>query len=468
MEGMIKKYAEWIMRQESADYLLRKDESGNIHLLTDYAFGVVRFYDLEKYQIVELSVTNSKTDENSFYLHFELKDLDRAKTLFLEMTESLRRLKDKKRTKVLLCCSSAITTSFFMIRLNEAAKVLSLDMDFMAVSYNDLFVKGFECDVILLAPQISYVYEKTSEILKDKIVLTIPPSIFGEYDVQRLIDLVRLGMINKENERKEEMYPAERMEFPNLPKLLIISIIVEYTEIRIIYRIYDKGEMISSEEILKDHYELIDLEDVIDVAIARNPDIEIVCVVTPGVINNGRMTFRSAGIYDIDVVKLFDEKYHREFIIVNDANMMALGYYGLQKKSKNVSFYFHPHAARTAGVGNVVDGKLHAGSHQIAGEMQYLHSLIQYTDDPSKLAGTIEGSLEIIAKYMISIIACVDPDIIVIYCDMLTDITELSDAISIYVQPRFIPELIKVPDVIEYMFVGGLMQCADQWKKTGK
>ncbi len=40
-----------------------------------------------------------------------------------------------------------------------------------AIGYTDLFNVGNDYDVILLAPQISFMHAKVQEILKDKIVL---------------------------------------------------------------------------------------------------------------------------------------------------------------------------------------------------------------------------------------------------------------------------------------------------------
>ncbi|MDO4521375.1 MAG: hypothetical protein Q4B44_07000, partial [Erysipelotrichaceae bacterium] len=55
-----------------------------------------------------------------------------------------------------------------------------------------------------------------------------------------------------------------------------------------------------------------------------------------------------------------------------------------------------------------------------------------------------------------------NPEQIIISCDMVYDLGELKKELAKYVQEEFIPELIKVDDVIEYMFVGGMMQCVQE------
>ncbi len=466
-ERLLQDFKNWAARQESSEYIISFSHEKGDHIIvdTEYARGTTSFYLLENFVVVEMSVVNKHTSEAVFYLHFELKDLEHAQELFQEMVSAVLKQKVTSTRRILLCCSSAITTSFFKEKLNNAAKLLKLNMTFEAVSYNNLFVEGYDCDMILLAPQIAYDYDKIREVLKDKLVLKIPASIFAAYNVSELLDFVNRSILENDLEKKAKMVPAERMEFRNTPRMLIISVIVEYESIRFIYRIYDTGLVTHEDEVIKQRFEIRDLEDMLDFEMARFPGIRMVCINSPGVFWKGHMTFRSAGIYDVDVESRFVGKYQVPFIFVNDANSMALGYYGLQKNTRNLSFYFHPRAARTAGVGNVVNGALFTGRNNLAGEMQYVHKIIRYSRDPSELVRTPEGSLEVVTKYLLTIIANFDPELIVIYCDMIYDLDQVRDALAEYMQREFIPELIKTDDVIEYMFVGGMILCVEYLSK---
>lgn len=462
--SLLKQYKDWALKQTSPEYEVSfyQDKYDHIIVSTEYAEGTVAFYPLENFDIVEMAVVNKITSEAVFYLHFELKDLEHARELFGELVETVLKQKDSNVTKVLLCCSSGITTHYFLEKLRSANELLNLEMEFSAVNYSNLYVKAYENDVILLAPQISFEYEKVRDILTSKIVGVVPTSVFGSYDISGLLRFVRQLLSEREQQQKEKMLPAERMEFKNTPRMLIISVIVEFGSIRFVYRIYDAGTVTHQDEVIKRKFSIDDLEDMLDFELARFPGIEMICINSPGVFYKGHMTFRSAGIFNVDVEKRFTEKYGRKILFINDANAMALGFYGLQKKTRSLSFYFHPHAARTAGVGNVVNGTLYTGTNNISGEMQYLHKIIHYSDDPDVLLRTPEGTLEIVAKYLISLIATFNPEQIIISCDMVYDLGELKKELAKYVQEEFIPELIKVDDVIEYMFVGGMMQCVQE------
>ena len=454
---MFKKYYDWIFSQHEEGLRKVTGEGYNIFIEAVAASAYVNMYEIHGIPIVELGVVNTKTGENTFYLHFDFKDLNRAKDLYRQMIEHLMKQLNSSRTKVVLCCSSALTTSFFMTRLNKAAEVLELEMDFYAIGYENLFVKGFESDIILLAPQVSYLQKRAEEILKGRIVRSIPASIFGSYDINGLLNMITQAQKEEEEKKKLTFIPALRMKYGNTPMILIVSVIVESRSVQLVYRVYDQGHMIHQIEVLKETFELEDIADMLAVTLGMYEDVEDIVINTPGVYTDGKLTFRSAGIIGVDVQEYFS-RFNRRVIIVNDANAMALGYYGLQKKSENIAFYFHPHAARTAGVGNIVSGRLIKGHHGLAGEMQYIHKITAYSDDPARLALTPEGTLEIVSRYLVSIIASYAPEIIAVYCDMVPDIDELKQEVGKFIQPEFLPEIVKVENVIEYMFVGGIME----------
>ncbi|MCR5794792.1 MAG: ROK family protein [Solobacterium sp.] len=456
--SLTREYREWILTHHDLSYTVQElhDKADRILFVTDYAVAAVSFRKL-KYEIVELSITEKKSEDIKFYLHFELNDLYHAQELFEEMLSSLYDLRTQIKIKVLLCCTSGLTTSYFAMRLNEVAGVLDLEYEFEAVSYDRLFERAYTSNIILLAPQVSYLYEKAAGILKGKRIIRIPPVIFAKYDAAGMIEIIR-----SEPEKDIPAGEKQQLTVANHRKLLIISVISEFKRSRIIYRIYDDEKIIEEAVILKDYYRVRDLEDIVDVSLTGVPDLDMICVCTPGVIYDGHLTFKMYRIYDVDVAGLFSEKYHIPCIFENDANAMVQGYYLSQDKYKDISFYFHPHASRKGGVGNMIGGKLHKGRNNIAGEMQYLADAFAYSKKPEDLVWTPEGAVELLSKYLTAIISCIDPEAIIIHCDMITDTEDLRNELKNTFQEQFIPDLIKVEDVTEYMFAGMIRLANDQ------
>ncbi len=459
-EEIIREYKEWILQQTSDEYTIEQisvNGHERIKLSAPYADAFVDFIELQA-TVCELEIISRKDDSNQFYLHFEMYDLDHAKELFREMIECFIELKDKQKTKVILCCSSALTTSFFVLKLQEAADLLNLNYEFSAVSYDRLFVSGFSADVVLLAPQIRYLYPTVRGILKDTIVTSVPTAIFAQYDTEGLLRLVAEKTAEKKRVVREVHENTEKLYFAG--SILVIAVICEYDVKKIMYRVYEHGRIVRQNQIIKGTYTVRDLEDLIDVVVSNNL-IDTICIATPGVIDRGRLTFKESRIYDVEVQKRFENRYEKRVIFINDANAMALGFHALQEKYSNISFYFHPHAARICGVGHIVDGKLLRGRNNIAGEMQFIVNIMEFSAEPRELARTPEGSLELVSKYLTAIISCVDPEAIAISCDMIPDLDILRNRLAMDIRPDFLPDMIKVDDVSEYMFAGGIALAKD-------
>ncbi len=464
----LEEYREWILKQKDPGYELidTEDAHRTIIVRTEYAEASASFVDVATISrnlsgvIVELKIMETGREEESFYLHFEFKELPHAKELFEEMITALRKMEDHKKLKIALCCSSALTSSFFADKLNRAAVFNETGWEFRAVSYNRLYEHGFESDVVMLAPQIAYVHDRVRDILKDSLVLKIPARIFGSYDVDGMFSYIRTGIDQKKKNsmhHNDHSISAVKME----GRVLVIAVISEFRGRQFSYRVYHNGVVEMEDRIRKSTYNMRDIEDIIDVVLSRT-SVDRICIATPGVVKEGRLTFHEAGLLDIDADRAFTRKYGIPVVFINDANAMALGFYRMQGKYRNLIFYFHPHAARICGTGTIIDGKLNQGRNHIAGEMQFLVKALHWSDDPSELARTPEGSLELVSGYLTAMIASIDPEAVGIYCDMVPDMGELTTEIGRFIRPDCIPMLIKVDDVTEYMFTGAMAYIADQ------
>ena len=152
-------FKQWILIQDQSQCQIYLDDKNEniIDIKTNYSFSQVIFNPLN---IIELSVTNTMTQNIEFYLHFQMKTMKHATELFNEMMNNILQLVDKPKIKILLSCSGGLTTSYFASKLNEAAQILDYHYEVRAIGYTDLFNVGNEYDVILLAPQISFMHAK--------------------------------------------------------------------------------------------------------------------------------------------------------------------------------------------------------------------------------------------------------------------------------------------------------------------
>lgn len=71
-----------------------------------------------------------------------MNTLKHAVSLFNEMITCLLKLDYEAKTKVLLCCSGGLTTSYFAQEINKASKLLKNTIEVSAVGYNQLYQIG--------------------------------------------------------------------------------------------------------------------------------------------------------------------------------------------------------------------------------------------------------------------------------------------------------------------------------------
>lgn len=453
-------FKEWIIceKEKNYDVYIEGVEENIIVIKNKYSYSQIIF---NRMNIIELCVTNLLTNELEFYLHFQMTTIKHAIELFREMLESIRSISKKPIIKVLLTCSGGLTTSYFAQKLNEAAKILYKDYEIDAIAYQQLFHVGEQYDIILLAPQISYAHAKVQTILKNQIVLNIPSGIFAKYDVGGLFDLIGNALTQKKEVIEEQIDVSLKLNHYSNKKVLCLSIIRNSERIHIVYRLYDeKNRVVIDNEIIKLRVSLQDFFDIIDTIIIHYPDISTVGITVPGIINNGFISSTGIdGFQNFDLGKAFKERYQQNLVISNDVNATAVGIYASQNEYSSLSFLFQP-ISTLSGIGNIVDGKLLKGRSNIAGEAQYLP--IMSNGDKNILNKTPEGAIELAAKQVGSIISLLDPEAIFIGCVLIPDMKELRCELEKYINTEYIPELVKIERMQEYIVLGQFILCLQE------
>ena len=425
-------FKKWILFHQYKYCSIKEDEENNIVIEGTEVIGHINFYDQD---IVEYVLVNKKTKENEFYLHFQFHSFQHAIELFNEMMHLVRQINKTSCLKVLLVCSGGLTTGYFAAKLTEAVDFLHLNMQVDARGYHEVYQIAQDYDMVLLAPQVSYLYSEVRKILKNQVVLKIPPTIFGKYDVRECIRLIEK---NQEELNKEPIKKEEPLHIANLKKSCKKILCLSFKR-----RLY-----------LQDYY------DIIDSMLVHYPDIEVIGLSTPGIIEKDKIVSISVeGLEEIDIQRDFVSKYKQKFIFENEANAVAEGFYAVSPEYENVSFIFQP-MITLSGVGNVVNGKLVKGAHHISGEVQYLP--LNYSKDVLELHKTPEGALEALSKTIAAITSIIDPQCIVFFCFLIIDIEDVKQEVEEYIPKEYLPDIIQVYYLEEYMLLGTLILCIEE------
>ena len=451
-------YKKWILFQQidNCQIMLSSKDQNKIILETKYGVANVIFY---KFNIIELNVISKIDQESCFFLHFQMNNINHAINLFYEMVECLKTLIKKPKIKILLCCSGGLTTTYFAYKIDEAIQLFALDYEIAATGYNELFKKGEQYDVILLAPQVSFMYAKVKKIFKDKYLLNIPAQVFAKYDVKEILNLVDQELIKKRNKNGQvQLLSIRNKTITFHRKFLCISLFRNRNRIHIAYRLYQsQSDIIVNNETIKQRITIQDIYDVIDTVLLNYPGIEVIGFSTPGIVNNGFATTASInGFDDMNYKKLFTSKYSQKFIITNDVNTAAIGYHATQNQYSSIVLLFQPMSTK-AGAGIIIDNKLINGKHNVAGEMKYLP--VNLLEKGANVYKTPEDIIKIVKYISLSIISVIGPEAIVIFCSLLPNIEDLENELKTVLPQEYIPRLIKIDDIQEYIFLGQTIIC---------
>lgn len=268
-------------------------------------------------------------------------------------------------------------------------------MEVKAVGYNCLFHEAQDYDVILLAPQIYYVYSKVKAILNKKVVLKIPTNIFASYDVGKIISLLlKEKKYDIKKEKNKPLLLKRLLKYQMM--ILCLSLYQNKDKYYMAYRLYDHQKILVDREIIKSSFCLDDIYDVFDTLFMTYPTIDRVNVSVNTIVNDGNIQKDFIlGLMSQDFKTVLKNKYNKDFYITND----VIGYYASQTKYSSCVFLFQP-TNSIGGSGIVINGSLTLGNHGIAGEMKYLP--LDLSDSQNKLSMSIEGNIGLFSKTILS------------------------------------------------------------------
>lgn len=449
-------FKKWLTFQKSEEYTISEEHEPDeaIVLESDVTIGRIVFHDQ---CVMELSVTNKKTDQIEYYLHFQMQTLKHAVCLFREMVSTMSTFNEQKTVKVLLSCTSGLTTGFFAEELNTAAQAMHKDYSFEAVAYNELANVGTDYNIILLAPQISYQEARVRSIFDRTPVTTIPSIAFAKYDCEAVFKLIEKTLFEDENEEDTATLPGVLRMSINYPdQILAIGIIKSAHHVHLHYRVYEKQNILTYGDIIKHQIALVDFNDIINMALMKCPHIKYVAIASPGIISYGHLTLPAHGFDHTDVIGYLQGLHPSlKFSLDNDVNAIAAGLYALQDDIDTLSFMYLPRGHHTGGVGNIFKGQLVKGYKNVAGEVKYMP--LAYSDDPVELGKTEEGSREIVAKTLAGVISVFGPEEIAYYSSNVPSVDELYHAIKNYIPEEYIPPIKKIENLKEYILFGEMI-----------
>ena len=451
-----REYIGWIASQPHNGFSVTQENDDQIVIRSEKSEGEVLVYHLET-DVVEMRLSDRATHENFFFLHFELKEEDHAHGLYREMIDTLKKHESRCTLHVLLSCTSGMTTGFFAEKLNEAAKTLSLDHEYSAVAFSSIHNAGFNADVILLAPQIAWQLKKVKEVFTDQLVITIPASVFASYDAGKVIALIHEERTKQKKTREQTAIAKVMRDIDTNAVLFAVNMTHDLNSTRYVQRLYEAGNVLLTEEVIKEQDSIQDIYDILDTAlraIRKNFHVDACAISLPGIVNYGNERER------VDYENLssqLSERYELPVYVHHNTAAVAYGYYAQQEKYDIVCYHSQVTGSLIGGTGSVYRGIPLDGRKQMGGELEpvFFHHWPERSE--KKDSGTAEEIKEAVIFYLLMCIAEIAPEVILVRSALTPDMDELKEELKKYIDEKYIPDLIHVRDITEYALLGTML-----------
>lgn len=487
MTNLATEFHSWIMsrammlRHAIEGCTVEAPDAEHVVLTTEKAVAHVNFYELDPGmpEVIELNIVPADDPDNpTFFLHFEMDDLDHAKQLFGELTDTLAQLTAQKVTKILLTCTSAMTTTFFARKLQEVAGTLSLDFEFEATNITRALEVAGDYTAVMLAPQVHMRRAEMVERHPDLVVFEIPGAVFGSYDAGTALRMLLNAL--SENALAARLEQADTRIVRRLDNdkcVLVISGVYGVGNALYKYRIYSHGEAVldgMTERPVRDRRTdaLEGVEQDVKGILAglrvqghSLEELDAIGIAIPGVVDGSRARMVTSTGEPHDFTCL-SELLGVPVFVDNNANAAAVGCYVSQDGHESVALHRQPTGYTVGGQGLVVDGRLVRGAHGLAGEMGYLVRQMGVRDRLDERAWTSEGMRELVSTYLMMEIAVASPEVIYVAVDLLPDMDELRAELARWLPEGTVPELVHVCDYHERVIVGEYALCLNALRQA--
>ena len=160
-----------------------------IHFENDDILGVVTSY---YNHLCEEEIFDKKDHSLLFYLHYEMVNIKQCCHLFEEFFDALKYNISKPPIKILLCCSTGLTTGFFATKTQELIHLEHSNYELEAIGYSEIPIMYEKYDAIYFAPQITYLIPEAILITKKQTAIyEIPATIFATLDSKAFLDILK-------------------------------------------------------------------------------------------------------------------------------------------------------------------------------------------------------------------------------------------------------------------------------------
>lgn len=459
MQAIGEEFRSWVRAQRLAGHAVVALDDNRMRAFAGELTAEINIYtfgdeaDVVEYQIVR------KDEDPLFFLHFALDDMLRARDLFDQMAKALEEQEGRTTTRVLICCTSALTTSLFAAKMTEAARTLSLDYEFSAMPVERALVEADEYAAVLLAPQVAHLRSQMMEAHPKLVVFEIPAKVFGSYDAGAALRLVLHAFRDELGGNETEATLRAVRDLSDDRRVLIITLFIMRDHCRLGYRLYDRGVGVTEGVVRKPYLDFRDIDDLLDTMGLRGVDVsslDAVGIAVPGVTFRGTVSLPNVFEDDYELGIHLSQRLGIPVYVDNNCNAAAVGCYVSQDEVENLVFYRHAFGHEAGGYGTVIDGTLLKGRHNLAGEPKYFERCFAFDTSFEECVWSADGMHELALNVICAGMALVAPDAVYLAVDTVDDAEEFRNMLREVFEDEYVPAVYVVGDYVERVYLGTL------------
>ncbi|WP_028545856.1 ROK family transcriptional regulator [Paenibacillus taiwanensis] len=216
-------------------------------------------------------------------------------------------------------------------------------------------------------------------------------------------------------------------------------------------------------EVDVDQLDLAQLESIMDRLLADYPAIQAIGLGLPGAEHEGKMIVSDyQSLLGVSLSTHLYSRYKRPIIIENDVNAAVIGFSTRQHVAlEQTVVYFYFPQRHPPGAGIFMNGRLHKGKGNFAGEVAHIPLGIPWGD--STLSATFDTWCCAIAKLTVAVSSVLNPDLVVLcgYGIKQEHVKAVVDRCSTQLPPSVMPHLHHSEDFAADYLSGMIVQTLD-------
>ncbi|MFC3748647.1 ROK family protein [Paenibacillus sp. GCM10012306] len=228
-------------------------------------------------------------------------------------------------------------------------------------------------------------------------------------------------VIETEMEQPNGGRPAKRFIYnSNFAYIACIYISAEGDQHSLTYRVANlAGEQVDAGFHAVELADVTVIEQVIESLISKHPEIKAVGIGIPGLVHQGVINVCDIDeLINVPLESRLKEKYEIEVTVDNDMNLTVYGFYKKQdyEEDKTIVVVTFPRN-NFPGSGMMIDGYIHRGTTQFAGEVSFLPFGISRQEQFARLHQQ-DTFVSLAATTIMSLIAVINPETIALTGDL--------------------------------------------------